>query len=350
MAQQYQNIKTLRFFRMLPSYRLGWVLVRVFFVTAFAIGTIIFARNVSDSGNIILLWTDLLRVAIIFNLLAELNIVFDNVAERILPIPRFMLIRVLSHILLSIIIGVGAIAYFENYLGDLKFFDQPIARLMIVFGLIFVTFIILVALSLRITAKWIDSQKELEELKRTQLKYDYNALQDQLNPHFLFNNLSVLKSMIMYDQKGAIGFIQNFTDVYRYVLQCNEKTTIKLGEELEFIQAYLGLHKERLGEGLEIKVSVQKDLLGKIMPPLSLQLLVENAIKHNIATTDEPLCIEITTDKNQIIVTNKKNLKESSYSTQKGLENLKQRYELLAHQSIEIVDDETLFKVALPLF
>lgn len=261
-----------------------------------------------------------------------------------------MLTRVALHLLLSILIGISAILYFENYLEDFNIFEDSVSRIMVVFGLIFVAFIIMTAVSLRITAKWVNSQKELEALKQEQLRYDYNALQDQLNPHFLFNNLSVLKSMIMYDQNAAIEFTQNFTDVYRYVLQSREKTTVKLSQELEFIHAYLGLHMERLGDGLKIKISAQKDQINKTIPPLSLQLLVENAIKHNIASADEPLLIEIISEQDKVVVSNNLNLKESSYSTQTGLENLNKRYELLTGIPIEISRSDSQFKVILPLF
>lgn len=350
MTQQNQDLKTYRVITMLPSYRAWWIAVRVLFVSAFAVGIIIFARNVSNSDLIQLHWHDYIRVVIVFNLLSELNIVLDNIAERFLPIPKYMLTRVALHLLLSILIGISAILYFENYLEDFNIFEDSVSRIMVVFGLIFVAFIIMTAVSLRITAKWVNSQKELEALKQEQLRYDYNALQDQLNPHFLFNNLSVLKSMIMYDQNAAIEFTQNFTDVYRYVLQSREKTTVKLSQELEFIHAYLGLHMERLGDGLKIKISAQKDQINKTIPPLSLQLLVENAIKHNIASADEPLLIEIISEQDKVVVSNNLNLKESSYSTQTGLENLNKRYELLTGIPIEISRSDSQFKVILPLF
>ncbi len=189
---------------------------------------------------------------------------------------------------------------------------------MIAFGFIFVTFFIIISIGIRITQKWIKTEKEVENLKRSKLHSEYNALQDQLNPHFLFNNLSVLKSMIIYDADSAVDFTQNFTDVYRYVLQCKGKTTVTLSNELEFIQSYLSLHKERFGEGLNIKISAQKELLKKLIPPLSLQLLVENAIKHNVATKSEPLTIEVIANEDKIWVENNLQPKETSFSTKTG--------------------------------
>jgi len=205
------------------------------------------------------------------------------------------------------------------------------------------------SISLRIIEKWIRSLKEIDLLKQAKLKSDYHSLQDQLNPHFLFNNLSVLKSMIIYDQKAAVLFTQNFTDVYRYVLQSKDKTTVKLKDEVEFISAYIGIHKQRLGNNLEVTMQLLPESLEKELPPLALQLLVENAIKHNIASKKSPLHIIIQTLANQLIVKNNMNIKESTYSTQKGLTNLGLRYKMITSKGIEVRTSEQYFTVTLPL-
>ena len=220
---------------------------------------------------------------------------------------------------------------------------------MVVLGLIFVFFLVMVSITIRITEKWIFSQKEIDRLKEAKLKSDYNSLQDQLNPHFLFNNLSVLKSMIIYDPKSAVTFTQNFTDVYRYVLQSAQKTTIALTDELEFIKAYLAVHKERLGDKLEVVFDIDPESLDKHLPPLSLQLLVENAIKHNAATQKNPLMIEVTSTSDEITVRNNILLKETSDSTGKGLTNLVLRFEMLTEEKPKIVSDDEYFTVSLPL-
>jgi LytS/YehU family sensor histidine kinase len=178
---------------------------------------------------------------------------------------------------------------------------------------------------------------------------DYNALQDQLNPHFLFNNLSILKSMIIYDQYSAVDFTQNFTDFYRYVLQSRGKTTVLLKDEIELLYSYIAIHKERLGENLQVKIDIGNDSIEKNIPPLSLQLLVENAIKHNIAGKENPLMIEVFTDTDSITVKNNLQPKESFYSTRNGLKNLVQRYKLIAEKEVEINQNEEFFTVKLPL-
>ena len=232
---------------------------------------------------------------------------------------------------------------------ETSFFSYPIVQLMMFLGLIFIFILILISVTLRIVEKWIYSVRQLEELKSLKLKSDYNSLQAQLNPHFLFNNLSVLKSMITFDPDAAILFTQNFTDVYRYVLQSKDQTTVKLSDELEFIDAYTALHKERMGEGLEVIKKVSEAALKKEIPPLALQLLVENAVKHNIAAKDAPLTIRIESNEDTLTVCNNLNLKESAFSEITGLNNLKQRYALLTDRLVEVNHGTETFEVKIPL-
>jgi LytS/YehU family sensor histidine kinase len=186
-------------------------------------------------------------------------------------------------------------------------------------------------------------------MKREKLEMDYNSLQDQINPHFLFNNLSVLKSLIIYNQKSAVKFTEDFTDVYRYVLQSKDKRLVDIKDELAFIDAYLGLHKERLGDGLQIKFLISIDVTDLKIAPLTLQLLVENAIKHNIALKDSPLQINILAEDNYLEVRNNVQLRTTSYSTKTGLDNLLKRYEFLTKQKISIDANAEEFIVRIPL-
>ncbi|SFE80997.1 sensor histidine kinase [Thermophagus xiamenensis] len=191
---------------------------------------------------------------------------------------------------------------------------------------------------------------ENEKLRREKLRMDYFALQDQLNPHFLFNNLSTLMAIIPEDQDKALRFTENFTDVYRYVLRSSRVKLISLEEELSFIKAYLDLHQERLGKGLSYSVDIEAGKDSKMLPPLSLQYLVENAIKHNVATSEQPLSIIISVKDEKVEVSNNLNLKASTYSTNTGLENLKKRYQYLnLGDNVEIFNTGNRFVVTVPL-
>jgi len=257
--------------------------------------------------------------------------------------------RILLHFLVSLLITFFALLYFERQIKYIEVIQEPIPWLMLAFGLIFIFIMVVISISLRIVSKWVASQREVEALRQLQMKNDYNALQDQLNPHFLFNNLSVLKSMIQYDPAAAVAFTQNFTDTYRYVLQNRDRTTVSLGEELEFIRSYLELHQERLGEGLKVEYRVDPVLKGRRIPPLSLQLLVENAIKHNVVSSDQPLVLKISTSDESSRVENNVQAKGSSYSSEKGLNNLMARYEFLTERKVMVTNAGGMFKVDLPL-
>jgi LytS/YehU family sensor histidine kinase len=197
---------------------------------------------------------------------------------------------------------------------------------------------------------WRQSIIENEQLKQAKLHADYMALQNQLNPHFLFNSFSVLISEIQYNPKSAVEFAQKMSDVYRYVLQQRNATTTTLNAELDFISDYQFLHKIRMGDALDLKMDINPAHLNLELPPITLQVLVENAIKHNRATKKEPLFIEISSNEgNQITVTNNLNPKSTSYSTGVGLENILERYKLLTDKQILIQNDQKNFTVTLPL-
>lgn len=341
--------KELKFISELSCYKPRSILFRIGAVSAVAL-----AFRLVSTFLFIETWGQIpigqyIRVVIVFNILTEANVLLDNFSERFFPIPSKIKIRVLLHFILSLTIGFLAIFYFERQLHSFELLQQPFTWLMFAFGLIFVFILIVISISLRIVTQWLASQREVEELRRLQMKNDYNALQDQLNPHFLFNNLSVLKSMIQYDPNAAVAFTQNFTDTYRYVLQNRDRTTVLLSEEIDFIHAYLDLHRERLGDALHVEMNVEARFLSRRIPPLSLQLLVENAIKHNIVSKNQILTIRIYSQNEWIVVENNLQPKDSSYSTSKGLKNLSARYELLTEQKVRIIQNELIFKVELPI-
>ncbi len=290
-------------------------------------------------------------VIIIFNIAVELQIVLDNILEKFLPVPTRLKLRLFLQICVSIIFLILAhrfIMYFVEPKLTMKE-SLPSVILGMVAGLIFVQ---MVANSLtmgRMTRKWLNSQEVIDKMKREKLEMDYNSLQDQLNPHFLFNNLSVLKSLIIYDPEVAVDFTENFTDVYRYVLQSKNKRLVKLKEEFDFMKAYYALHKERLGDGLLLEYNVSNDELDKEIAPLTIQLLIENAIKHNIASKETPLKLQVSVVNDYLVVINNLNQRTASYSTKTGLGNLVRRYEMLTDKEVVIQYNEEMFEVKVPL-
>lgn len=279
------------------------------------------------------------------------SIVFVNhQLDKRYPIPHRLLKRTVSQALINISILLIILFFMQLFMSwhyPNKWFRVPLIGLVVGMAIsaIFARDVIII----KMIELWRESERKINEIKQEKLKLSYNSLQDQLNPHFLFNNISVLKSLIYYDRKKALVFTEDFADVYRYVLKSAEKRTVKLSDELEFVKKYLALHKSRLGNGLITNISVDPALLALEIAPLSMQLLIENAIKHNITDDDNVLIINILTSDKSIEVNNNIHPKESSYSTQKGLDNLIKRYEFLCKQAIEINNDEKTFSVRIPL-
>ena len=256
-------------------------------------------------------------------------------------------------LLLFTIFWYTVVAYVANITKPLIEKETEIPKTLFLASMVISILFVSIYVSLLIAYNYHQSLamfiKENEALKNEKLQLDYRALQDQINPHFLFNNLSTLIAIIRHDKKAAIRFAENFSDVYRYVLKSKDDISVTVEEELGFIKSYLDLHKERLGEGLQLFYNVDHKANTKKLPVLSLQFLVENAIKHNVATIGEPLKITIEANNTMVRVTNNLNLKNTTYSTNTGLKNLKKRIAFLTDRQMHVAHDENEFIVELPL-
>jgi hypothetical protein len=191
---------------------------------------------------------------------------------------------------------------------------------------------------------------EKEQLKQDTLQAQVNALRIQVNPHFLFNNLNTLSAVIPEDPVQAVDFVQQLSKVYRHILEVKDEQSILLKEELEVLEAYAFLMKTRFGDNLDISIRVAEEKLQQRIVPLSLQILMENAIKHNIVSSAKPLHIDICTEDGRLIVSNtlqKKN--QSMESTGIGLDNIRNRYRLLGEKAVEVIEGPESFTVAIPL-
>lgn len=194
------------------------------------------------------------------------------------------------------------------------------------------------------------SVEEKEMLKSENLKAQLSALKIQVNPHFLFNNLNTLSSVIPENPRQAVDFVQQLSKVYRHILEVRDENSIILAEELEVLKAYAFLLETRFGENIDININVPKEKLRNKIVPLSLQILMENAIKHNIVSSDKPLKIDVYTQNGCLVVCNnlqKKN--QVNESTGIGLDNLRNRYRLLGNKEIKVMESENTFTVSIPI-
>ncbi|WP_407426222.1 sensor histidine kinase [Arcticibacter sp.] len=189
---------------------------------------------------------------------------------------------------------------------------------------------------------------EIEKLKQTQLEASLSNLKEQMSPHFLFNTLNTLSAIT--EDKGVKVYVSELASVYRYMLVHNKLNLVPLKNELSFIRSYLYIIKSRMGDAVDINIDVEEKLMHTNIPPLTLQLLLENAIKHNVASSNKPLKIWIYNDPLYIVICNSFCPKQAQHdSTGVGLGNIMNRYQLLFSQNILIEKNSTVFTVKLPI-
>lgn len=199
--------------------------------------------------------------------------------------------------------------------------------------------------------QWRTSIKLNEELKNQQIRTQFEVLQNQMSPHFLFNSLNTLTTLIGEDQDIATRFTEKLSEVYRYILQNKEKELVNLRDELDFVKAYIFLLQMRYPKNLTVRFDIDQSYYNSNIAPLTLQMLVENAIKHNVISKAHPLNISIYVENGKSIVV-KNNLKEKKSigkSTKTGLENIKKRYAYFGKKPVDIMVTHTSFMVAIPL-
>ena len=199
--------------------------------------------------------------------------------------------------------------------------------------------------------QWGRSLADVEQLKREHLQSQFNVLKQQLNPHFLFNSFNTLTSLLAEEPQRASEFVQKLSNVYRYVLQATDRDTVELDMEIMAAQAYAYLQQTRFGTSFQVNIQVPADHRNLLIAPLTLQILLENAIKHNIISTDKPLQVDISIDGDGwLVVRNKVRKKRSVESgTQVGLKNISDRYRILSDKTVEIYEDGSAFVVRIPL-
>ena len=200
----------------------------------------------------------------------------------------------------------------------------------------------------------IELYRHSKELEETNMQSRYMALHNQLNPHFLFNCLNTLVSEIEYNQANAVQFTRDLSDTYRYILYCQDKQFVSLNQELDFVDKFMALHSVRLGDCLFLDLRVSEELCEVNVLPLTLQLLVENIVKHNVISMSRPMTITIAVQEEDsdrwLCVMNPIRLKQGVVSSGKGLDNLSLRYKLMYDKDIVIDNSNQCFTVKIPLF
>ena len=244
-------------------------------------------------------------------------------------------------------VAMYCLYYFYHNLFDIRIGNVN-KSILISIGITFLISLILHSREFLIS--WRQLAIESERMNKEIITAKYEALKNQVNPHFLFNSFNVLTNLVFEDQNLAAKFIKKLSEVYRYVLDSREKEIVPLNEEVDFVKSYIFLQKIRHSEGLNVNIEIPENTKYGIAP-LALQMLMENAIKHNVVSEESPLNIDVKIEGGFLIVSNniqKKNiLKEDSSGV--GIENIKARYNFLSDKSVMVSEVNDEYKVQIPL-
>ncbi len=266
----------------------------------------------------------------------------DQVSQRIgSQAAMFLVATVLVRMVMS---GVVALLGYKTYPGPVGFIYN-----------VFITLFSIVPIAaiyegIYFYHRWKTTYVEARELRKMNLQSQLDSLKSQINPHFLFNNLNSLSSLIQSDPDRAELFLEELSSVYRYLLQKNHGDISTLRDELQFIKAYFHLLKTRFSEGLFLENRIPESCLDHQIPTLTLQLLVENAVKHNVISKKRPLKICLYVENKKLVVENNLQKKIIAVASNRiGLSSIFQKYALLNQPQVEITRTPELFSVVLPL-
>lgn len=201
-----------------------------------------------------------------------------------------------------------------------------------------------------LSEKWKAASMKAETLEAEKAISQYELLKNQISPHFLFNSLSALTQIVYENKERAANFIHELANVYRYILDNRNQSVISLEDELAGLQSYLYLIKMRFPDSFQVHISLSEENKNTLVPPLILQMLIENAIKHNIASASEPLIIKIFTEEDYLVIFNNlKERKQPAIGTKVGINNIKSRFKVHTDKEVKVVKTQDFFEVRLPI-
>jgi len=264
-------------------------------------------------------------------------------------IPAFLLFVILSLIIALAIVSIGVYSFYLIKGLDTSNFINHLFRVELSSAIKQFSIWILLSSAFFFYIIWRKAIEREQQLIVENLKYKYQNLKSQVNPHFLFNSLNTLSEIVYEDSKKADSYIQTLSKIYRYILENEEIDLVWLDKEIEFVKQYFNIQKVRDNDKVSLEIDLKDAGKFKIVP-VSLQLLVENALKHNSRSEKMPLKIRIERSNDYIVISNniqRKNILENSSKT--GLLNLRERVRLIINKDLIIEDDNNLFIVKIPV-
>ncbi len=330
-----------------------WLMLIGIPIVSFMISALMFGHEFKDQYLLNLSKCSiigLVYVSIYWLIFRELFIYFRKKHPDLKESASRIIYQVITILIVYILVKFLLDLFLQNYIHTILDIPRPNGPATIVASLTVSFFVITIYETVFFYTKLQKSITEKEQLERENIKSQLEGLKNQVNPHFLFNSLNTLTYLIPEDQERAVGFVQKLSKVYRYILEIKDEKLIPLTEELKFLDSYIFLLKERFGENFQITVEIPDAFLTHKVVPLSLQLLLENAIKHNIISSLKPLSVEVFVEKGKLIVRN--NLQKKNQvmnSTKSGLQNIKNRYSFFSNKKVEVLSTSEYFIVMLPL-
>ncbi|MCA1801460.1 MAG: histidine kinase [Rhodothermaceae bacterium] len=286
-------------------------------------------------------------------LLAWPDLVIIKRLNSTLPWDRHPLMRIIVQIPLAAFLAVlvsTLITLLSDFIGG---YPEGLMPVLVKNAIIFAVCNIMLMMILEAWIFYAEgslSRQRAEELERELSQIRFEVLKNQINPHFMFNSLNVLSGLIGRDTDKAQRFIEEFSSIYRYVLETIEQPVVTVNREIDFARSYMFLQQIRYGENLIFTVDLPAEVLDGYLPPISLQIVLENAIKHNLVSPGQPLRIDVTHGPGSLVICNNVQLKISSgVNTGLGQKNLLKRYALISERVPEFRMGATHYQVILPL-
>jgi hypothetical protein len=346
-----------------PAIRFFWT---PFVAVAFnAVGLLIcwtddYGRQFIAADANLLLLDSLLSVFLIV-ICSEINLWVFRRLERRFPIATRLRTLIALHTAASALVLV-TVSVTEQMLVYRHFTPMQLFMLKENILILIITALAMNALYIGMTLfeRFRAVEAEAEALKRVSIEAQNAALRQQLDPHFLFNSLNALTALIEEEPDGAVEFVKELSEVYRYVLQTQDVTTVSVADEIAFAKAYSYLHEMRFGDNFRVEWNIPESMTQSLaqshyqLPPLVVQTCIENAVKHNIVSREKPLritvCVEKSTEGAMLVVQHRLQPKRTvADSMGIGLANMQHRYSLLTERGVRVERDACAFVVRLPL-
>lgn len=285
----------------------------------------------------------------------EGNLRLDDWLNKKLPwvgnAGKRIVVELLGSMIYSAVVIYWSMLFFNHFVCPLPVADkEAFMSTAVIIGMMVSIILLTVEIGAQFFKNWKASLIEIEHHKTEVVQAQLQNLKNQINPHFLFNNMSVLSSLVYKDQDKAVDFINQLSKVYRYLLDNKDRELVTLEDELTFIRSYTYLLQIRFDTNIKFDIQIENNVLQKLVPPMAIQILVENAIKHNEISEELPLTVSIKNSDDVLEVTNNLQLRTNTEPSSKtGLKNIKDRYHYFTDKPVEVLESVNTFVVKIPL-